>query len=432
LGLPGRGFGGTFSVATTVTATGMGTMGALPSVTNPVTQIIRHGALGDALNNGTATWTTCSRHANVCGQETYPLTGNSQIHLIAWGSGSGSSAGLNQRMDINPKIQGIQTPGIEFTFSCNAWWESTAKFSDVICPVATVGEVEDMTTWLNYIVYQHQLQQPLGEAMSDMAIYTGIAAQLGLDQQLTNGKTAAQWLEQVFPASAVPMTFQQFQEAGYYEYPINTSPVVTSTWANFYANPTANPLPTKSGLIEIYSQAMASFFGTTNPNAPPIPMYLPGPENLLNATSTYPLLLSSAHAKFARHSQWQNLAWIRDEPQMYTSGYKTVLMNPADAATYGVQTGSVVTVSNARGSLVAGVHVSAEQAPKTIWISEGGWYTPQQPGVVGSTDLGGNVNVLIDHAQPEPMCDGLLNSALVQIQKFTGTTGTAPVTTTTS
>ncbi len=181
IGIPGQGFGGTFTVGTTVTATGMGSIGAIPSVANPVTQIIRHGALATALSTGTATWTTCSRHSNVCAQESYPLAGNSPIHLIAWGSGSGSSAGLNQRMNINPKIAAIQGSNIEFTFSCNAWWESTAKFSDVILPVATVGEVDDMTTWLNYIVYQHTLQAPPGQAMPEIEIYSQIIQQLGLD-----------------------------------------------------------------------------------------------------------------------------------------------------------------------------------------------------------------------------------------------------------
>ena len=117
---------------------------------------------------------------------------------------------------------------------------------------------------------------------------------------------------------------------------------------------------------------------------------------------------------------------------MYTSGYKTMLMNPADAKAYGLQKGDVVRVFNDRGQLLAGVYPSDEQAPKTVWISEGGWYTPQQPGVVNAIDLGGNVNVLIDDRQPEPMCDGLTNSALVQIEKFTVVTGTAPVSTTTT
>ena len=181
--MPGIGFGGTFSVGTTVVATGIGRIGSTASVTNPVKQTIRHGALATALSTGAATWTTCSRHANTCEQESYPLAGNSQVHLIAWASGSGSSAGLNQRMNINPKIKALQGSNVEFTFSNNAWWESTAKFSDVILPAATIGEVDDITTWLNYIVYEHTLQAPVGEAMSDYAIYTGIAQKLSLDQQ---------------------------------------------------------------------------------------------------------------------------------------------------------------------------------------------------------------------------------------------------------
>ena len=315
------------------------------------------------------------------------------------------------------------------------WWESTAKFSDVVLPVATVGEVDDMTTWQNYLVYQHTLQAPPGQAMPEIEVYSQIIQQLGLGTQLTallGGKNAMQLLESVYPASAIPMTFQQFQQVGYYEYPVSTTPAVQATWANFNASPTKYPFATTSGLIEIYSQAIAAFYGANTPNAPPIPMYIPGPENLLNATSTYPFLLGSAHAKFARHSQWQNLAWLRDEPQMYTSGYKTMLINPADATAYGLNKGDVVRVFNARGQLLAGVFPSDECAPKTLWVSEGGWYAPQQPGVVNSI-RSWRKRRGVDHGrQPEPLCDGMINSALVQIAKFTGVTGTAPVSTTTS
>lgn len=423
-GIPGQGFGGDFSVATTVVAEGLPRFGGVPGVANPVTQIIRHNNLAQAILTGSASWTTAERHPYKCEQESYPLPGNSKIHLIAWASGSGSSAGINQRQDINTKIQAVQDPSIEFTFSNNAWWESTAKFSDVILPVATVGEVDDMVTWQEYAVYQHSLMAPVGEAMSDFAIYAGIAQKLGFDQQLTQGMTSDQWLQQVYAAAKLSMTYDQFKQTGYVKYPIDTTPQVTSSWAAFYADPVKNALGTKSGLIEIYSQAISAFYGDNTPNAPPIPKYIPGPENLLNAATyaggKYPLLLHSAHAKFARHSQWQNVTWLRDEPQMYTSGYKTMLINPEDATAYGLKTGDVVHVFNDRGQILAGAHVSEEQQPKTVWVSEGGWYTPQQPGVVNSIDLGGNVECLISGRQPEPLCDGMINSALVQIEKWNG------------
>nr|MDG6907059.1 molybdopterin-dependent oxidoreductase [Nitrososphaerota archaeon] len=424
LGMPGRGYGGTFSVGTTVTATGMGRFGSVPSVSNPVAQYIRHNNLAQAILTGSATWTTAERHPYKVEQESYPLAGSSKIHLIAWASGSGANGGINQRQNINPKIQALQDPSIEFTFSNNAWWESTAKFSDVIFPVATVGEVNDMTTWQEYVIYQHSLMAPVGEAKCDFDIYTGIAQKLGFDQQLTQGMTSDQWLQQIYAAAKMSLSYTDFQTTGYVKYPVDTTPKVTTTWANFYADPVKNPLPTKSGLLEVYSQAIAAYFGDNTVNAPPIPKYIPGPENLLNASTyaggKYPLLLSSAHAKFARHSQWQNLTWLRDEPQMYTNGYKTMLINTADAATYGLSKGDVVRVFNDRGQLLAGAFPTDEQAPKTIWVSEGGWYTPQQPGVVNSIDLGGNVEVLIDSRQPEPLCDGMINSALVQIEKWNG------------
>ena len=144
MGVPGRGLG---APASSVTPTGMTRFGSVASVTNPVTQTIRHGNLAEAILTGKSTWTTAERHAYKCEQESYPLAGSSKIHLIAFASGTGSSAGPNQRNNINPKLQAYQDPSIEFIFSVNSWWESTAKFSDVILPAATLGEVDDITTW---------------------------------------------------------------------------------------------------------------------------------------------------------------------------------------------------------------------------------------------------------------------------------------------
>ena len=269
-------------------------------------------------------------------------------------------------------------------------------------------------------MYQHALMSPMGEAKSDYDIYTGLAQQLGFADKLTNNMTTDQWLQQLYASAKMPMGYSDFKRIGYVKYPTDTTPSVTAVWKAFHDDPVKNPMATKSGLIEFYSQAISAFYGDNTPNAPPIPKYIPAPENLLNATSKYPVLLMSAHAKFARHSQWQNMTWLRDEPQMYTSGYKTMLINPRDATSYGLQKGDLVRVFNDRGQLLAGAFPTEECAPKTITISEGGWYTPRQPGVVNSIDLGGNVNVLIDSRQPEPLCDGMINSALVQIEKWNG------------
>ena len=81
IGIPGQGLG---APAATVTSVNPGSIGALPTVANPVTQIIRHNNLAQAITTGSATWTTAERHNYVCAQESYPQTGSSPIHLIAW------------------------------------------------------------------------------------------------------------------------------------------------------------------------------------------------------------------------------------------------------------------------------------------------------------------------------------------------------------
>ena len=96
------------------------------------------------------------------------------------------------------------------------------------------------------------------------------------------------------------------------------------------------------------------------------------------------------------------------------------MINPSDAATYGISEGDVVKVYNDRGAILVGAHVTPRVRPGVVTVWEGGWYTPQQPGVVGSLDLGGDPNVLISGAQPEPVCDGMQNSALVLVAKWSG------------
>ena len=105
---------------------------------------------------------------------------------------------------------------------------------------------------------------------------------------------------------------------------------------------------------------------------------------------------------------------------MFINGYRTMFINPIDAAARNITNGTVVKVFNDRGQILTAAYLTTKMRPNTISVAEGGWYTPQRPGVANTLDLGGNVNVLIDSRQPEPLCDGMINSALVQVQIWNG------------
>ena len=130
------------------------------------------------------------------------------------------------------------------------------------------------------------------EAMNDMDILIQLAQKMGLPD-ITGGNTAQQWLQSFFTSAKIPnMTYAQFQQVGYYAYPFPTQ-VPSILYTAFNSNPTANPLTTPSGLIEIYSQRVATAIanGTLDgARESAIPTYIPGLELMGSSTNIHSIL----------------------------------------------------------------------------------------------------------------------------------------------
>ena len=115
------------------------------------------------------------------------------------------------------------------------------------------------------------------------------------------------------------------------------------------------------------------------------------------------------------------MSWLRDEMQTFLNGYRVMIMNTADATARGLKYGDVARVFNARGQILCAVNPSSIMTAGTVWIYEGGHIKQQQPGVVGSLDMGGDTSVICVTFQAEPICDGIaVHSGLVQVEKYTG------------
>ena len=142
---------------------------------------------------------------------------------------------------------------------------------------------------------------------------------------------------------------------------------------------------------------------------------MPSPE--YEKADRYPLMMTSPHAKMGRHSQWRNLAWHRDEHQVSLNGRSLLIISTADAAARNIQTGQHVRIYNDRGAIACSAFVTERLMPGVVRVHEGGWYTPRTPGDDKSVDLGGNPNVLISSRQPEPLSDGMLGTAWVEVER---------------
>jgi trimethylamine-N-oxide reductase (cytochrome c) len=391
---------------------GMKTAGSLPGKSNPVSQRLEYCNFHEAVMTGQAVWTYRDRRYS------YPYPGQSEIKLLG---GTGGSE-INQRCQTDLWVEALQSPNIEFVYTIGAWWDALPLFCDVVLPATHVNERDDITNWMNYVVYMTKVIDPLYESRHDMDIMQDLADKLGVGTEYGEGKSADEWLAEFFAKSNVPMTFTEFRQAGYYKFDVMPEDLEPSVgWEGFMIDPEAEPLSTPSGKIEIYSQRIADFYGPDDPKAPPIPKYIeptrfPGKP----LAELYPLQQTSPHSKCARHSQWRNMTWLRDEPQFRVKGYNPVRMNPIDAKARGIEDGDVVRVYNDLGQYLAAAVVTERAMPGVVWTWEGGWYHPQEPGVVGSLDLGGNANVVLETTNASPIVRGMrAHTGLVEVERWT-------------
>jgi anaerobic selenocysteine-containing dehydrogenase len=381
---------------------------------NPVKQILMHVKFRDGVLNPPVTWTSIGTDGEIY-TYTYPMTGYSEIHAVSFLCGSGYL--LNQNPGIPGHVEALQSSKIEFVYTTDPWWHAAAKYSDIVLPARYLGERDDLVIWDNIAIFMHNVAEPVPEARNDFDILQALATKQGFGDQFAQSQTADQWLRTMYSASNVPMTFDDFKTAGFYEFP-PAADAATVSFTGFRSDPANNKLPTPSGLVEIYSKRIEAKFGTTTPWAPPLAQYVPPTEGFDNPRAqTYPLLMISPHPKVGRHSQWQNLPWVHAYDQQYMNGFRTMYINPVDAASRGLKQGDVVRVYNDRGAIICSTYVTEKMRPKVIRVWEGGWYQPQKPGDRQSVDLGGNVNVVIAPRIGE-LTHGQIANSLVQVEKW--------------
>ena len=432
LGIPGAGLGvssSSFPAPPAPTPVNMGRFGSKPSITNPVKQIIHHLEFRNAILNPPIHWTTGVTY------DTYPMQGYSEVKMQY--NVGGSCA--NQKENPVGWHEAWMSPKIEFIANHHVWWEDEQPYADIVMPTSHIGEREDLYTFNEFAIFGHQLIQPLYESKSDMEVVMELATRLGVSDKVFQGMNEDQWLRSLYAKAKMPLSYDDFKAQGYIKFdttPLDTKTTDVGQLKDFYDDPVKNPLNTPTGKIEFYSTSIAKFYGPdgktmptpkctaypANPIAPPIPMYVPATENRNSALAQkYPLLSTQGGQKFGRHSQWNNLSWLRDDDQTFIHGYRVIIMNTVDADARGLKYGDVVRVFNDRGQNLHAVKVTEMITPGVVWIYEGGQGKPQQPGVLRALDMGGNSANLTPNWQAEPICDGnITSSGLVQVEKYIG------------
>ncbi|MFC1892498.1 molybdopterin-dependent oxidoreductase [Chloroflexota bacterium] len=307
---------------------------------------------------------------------------------------------LNQWPDINKTVRAFKQ--VEFIVIQEQFMTPTAKFADIILPITTRMERNDICTGggIPSYGYMNKVIEPLYECKSTFEICEELAKRLGITNY--SDKTEDEWLrEAIATGSDTPPDYETFQKEGTYRLPLD-EPYIA--FKEYIDDPDNNPFPTPSGKIEIYSQVIADM---NIPEIPPIPKYIEpweGPTDPLR--EKYPLQLVTIHSPRRAHSQCETVPWLRE---LIT---QAIEINTADALGRDIAEGDMVRVFSERGEMLIPARVTQRIMPGVVAIPQGAWYDPDENGV----DRGGSPNILIK-AWHSPGGAFNTNTCLVQVVK---------------
>ena len=298
-------------------------------------------------------------------------------------------------------------------------WTATARHADVVLPVATALERDDLVAGLGDATLRvsRRAVAPPGEAREEFAILGALARRLDADHD--EGLDTAGWLRKLYddwrsaPDAPAAPDFDAFWAAGSVALP--QVPYDEDTvFRAFRADPDAHPLDTPSGRIELYKKAFATW---ARPDVPPHAAWLDGTQWWgAPAAREYDLHLVCNQPAHRLHSQ-QDMGATSQATKV--AGREPIRLHPDDAAGRGLAAGDVARVVSPRGSLLAGVVVADDLMRGVAQMHTGAWFDGSAPEIADC--VAGNVNVLTRDAGTSALAqasDGA--NVLVKVERYDG------------
>lgn len=400
-----------------------------------VTEVLIPEAIGgdyDADNPLTWWGVTCAGMpvTDQFNKKQYPIKGSNHIHMI-WTDSPKWTSSWNGG---NRYIEAIRTDYIETVVAQHIWMEDDCLFADLILPVNTKFEERDISpdtaTGIHNALWLEEIAiEPQGESMSDWEISVEFARRAGIyDQHTNNGESIDERIKRGFEHSGCQwfIDYDTFEKNKGYVVPTAESWEKDSTgFYEFYKDPQANSLKTPSGLIEFYSNALAEHFPDDSERTP-YPHWIEKGETHPDERLTtpraqkYPLLLVSNHPHFRLHSQFDDVAWIREIQGCKVIGpdgyaYEPVWINPIDASELKIKDGDIVKIFNERGWTMGGVITTNRIIRHAILQDHGARLDPIEAGI---SDRGGDNNLIAPKAIASKNCAAEVTSGyLVGVEK---------------
>ncbi|MDT3609049.1 dimethylsulfoxide reductase subunit A [Cronobacter sakazakii] len=382
----------------------------MPTLQNPVETSISMFTWTDAIERGPSMTATAD---GVRGKEKLDVP----IKMI-WNYAGNCL--INQHSQINRTHEILQDDKkCELIVVIDCHMTASARYADILLPDCTASEQMDFALDAScgnmaYVIFADQAIAPRFECRTIYDITSALAGRMGVGDTFTEGRTQEGWLRHLYAQSrrAIPELpdFDTFRQQGIFK--LRDPQGHHVAYQAFRENPTANPLDTPSGKIEIYSSALADIAAHWQlPEGDvihPLPVYSPGFEQVSDPLrAQYPLQLTGFHYKSRTHSTYGNVDVLQ------AACRQQVWINPQDAQARGINDGDLVRVWNARGEARIEAKVTPRIMPGVVALGEGAWYQPDAEGV----DHAGSINVLTTQ-RPSPLAKGNpSHSNLVQLAR---------------
>ena len=248
---------------------------------------------------------------------------------------------------------------LEHIVTIDSVMTDTARYSDLVLPVAQWFEFEEITTGGQsnfYVAFNEKSIDPLYEAKTDADIARLIAEKLELSEYFT--ETDKEILAESInteSAQKLGISYDSLKEK-------KVIPFRTKTKIAFEGQKFSTP----SGRMEFYVEkptAFSNYGQQIDVEREHLPRFFPPgeawPEN--KSHEKYPLNLMTSRTKYLVHGQWfsvRNLRELDPEP--------TFRINPLDAQERNIADGSYAEVFNDRGHCVAKAIYSEAIRPGTL------------------------------------------------------------------
>lgn len=335
---------------------------------------------------------------------------------------------------------------------------ASASYSDIVLPIVTKWELMCdggiyMSNNRESMQFPSQVIEPLHEAKDERWIAEELAKRLGVDittvfpmshaQEYFNrivGTTVvkedgayenlvsvtdedlAEWSEKwgvVGQAQEGRLPIRELMERGIYQverYEGDKHHFVN--YADFVADPEANPRATVSGKLEIYCQTKADIINAmgreTFKGYPTYQVPINGYEASFldwekKEKGEYPYQIYNPHYLRRGHTVFDNVPWLREAAK------NPVFINAEDAAAKGVKDGDVVMIYNQNGKVLRHASITKRMMPGCIALPHGTWMEFDENGV----DRSGSDNVLCAPVATGTGVSGY-NTNLVNFEKYDG------------